>query len=70
MYKATLFLQFVNSVEFATLNLLSTCLSVNCKLSSAAILSTAGNFLLNSAFHLHADLKPGIQNNVRRTDEL
>ena len=28
------------------------------KLSSAAILSTAGNFLLNSAFHLHADPEP------------
>ena len=28
------------------------------KLSSAAILSTAGNFILNSAFHLHADPEP------------
>ena len=28
------------------------------KLSLAAILSTAGNFLLNSAFHLHADPEP------------
>ena len=28
------------------------------KLSSAAILSTAGNFLLNAAFHLHADPEP------------
>ena len=28
------------------------------KLSSAAILSTAGNFFLNSAFHLHADPEP------------
>ena len=70
MYKATLFLQFLNSVEFATLNWLWTWLSVNCKLSSAAILSTTGNFLLNSAFHLHADPEPGIQSNLRRTDEL
>ena len=28
------------------------------KLSSAAILSTAANFLLNSAFHLHVDPGP------------
>ena len=31
------------------------------KLSSAAIPSTAGYFLLNSAFHLHADPEPAFR---------
>ena len=60
MCKATLFPQFVNSVEFATLNWLSTWLSVSCKLSSAAILSTAGNqFFLTQRFTCTLIQNPG-----------